>query len=131
MRIRTNITEKTFKCSRCITTHRRFYKMRKSVIVGSLLAVFLMVMVPAVSAAESTIAQSATSSPLLKAQEAYLEALISQYADGPQPATILLTLAILFLKLLRWGVIIIDLTILLIIIRILRGGQNNTTGVIG
>lgn len=105
--------------------------MRKSVIVGSLLAVFLMVMVPAVSAAESTIAQSATSSPLLKAQEAYLEALIAQYADGPQPATILLTLAILFLKLIRWGVIIIDLTILLIIIRILRGGQNNTTGVIG
>lgn len=103
--------------------------MRKSVILGSLLAVFLMMMLPAVSAEESKIAQSARMSPYLQAQEAYLEALTAQFADGPEPQPILLTLAILFLKMIRWGILLFDVMIFLIILRILRGGQNNTTGI--
>jgi hypothetical protein len=102
--------------------------MRKSVIFGSLLAVFLMLMLPAVSAEESQIVQSAqTSSSLLKAQEIYLQTMTAKYLDDPVPQTILLTLAILLLKLLRWGVILVDAVILLIILRIIRGPSNNTS----
>ena len=43
--------------------------MRKTLILGSLLAVFLMMMLPTVAAAEAKVAQSATTSPnLLNAQ---------------------------------------------------------------
>jgi hypothetical protein len=101
--------------------------MRKTLILGSLLAVFLMMMLPAVAAAEAKIAQSATTSPnLINIQTTYIDALRAKNKDNPSPQTfILLTLAILLLKLLRWGVIFIGLIILFI----LRRGHNNTTGV--
>jgi hypothetical protein len=110
--------------------NRRIYKMKKTLIFGSLLAVFLMMMLPTVAAAEAKVAQSATTSPnLLNAQSVYIEAIRAKYKDNPSPQTIiLLTLAILFLKLLRWGSIIVIGVIFLIILRIIRG-QNNTTGV--
>jgi hypothetical protein len=102
--------------------------MRKNLIIGSLLVVFLMLLLPAVSAEDSRITQSAqTSSSLLKAQEIYLETMVKKYMDGPSPQPILLTLAILLLKLLRWGVLIFDGVILLIILRIIRGGSNNSS----
>ncbi|DAC72561.1 MAG TPA: hypothetical protein DSN98_04550 [Thermoplasmata archaeon] len=104
--------------------------MRKNLIVGSLLAVFLMMMLPTVAAAEAKVAQSATTSPnLLSIQTAYVEAIRAKYKDDPSPQTfILLTLAILFLKLLRWGSIIVIGAILLVILKVI-GGRNNTTAV--
>ena len=102
--------------------------MKKTLIFGSLLAVFLMMMLPAVAAAEAKVAQSATTSPnLFNIQTAYFDAIRAKYKDNPSPQTIiLLTLAILLLKLLRWGVIFIG-AILLVILKII--GNNNTTGV--
>jgi hypothetical protein len=110
--------------------NRRIYKMKKTLIFGSLLAVFLMMMLPTVAAAEAKVAQAATTSPnLLNAQSAYIEAIRAKYNDNPSPQTfILLTLGILLLKLLRWGSIIVIGAIFLIILK-LMGGQNNTTGV--
>jgi hypothetical protein len=104
--------------------------MRKNLIVGCLLAVFLMMMLPAVVAAEAKVAQSATTSPnLLEIQTTYIETIRGKYRDNPSPQCfILLTLGILLLKLLRWGAIILDGIIFLIILRIIRG-NNNTTGV--
>jgi hypothetical protein len=103
--------------------------MRKTLILGSLLAVFLMMMLPTVAAAEAKVAQSATTSPnLLSIQTAYLEEMREKFKDNPSPQFILITLAILLLKLLRWGMIIIDGVIFLIILKILR--KNNTTAVI-
>jgi len=104
--------------------------MRKTLILGSLLAVFLMMMLPTVAAAEAKVAQSATTSPyLLNAQSVYIEAIRAKYKDNPSPQTfILLTLAILFLKLLRWGSIIVIGVIFLIILK-MKNGQNNTTAV--
>jgi len=100
--------------------------MRKTLIGGSLLAVFLMMMLPAVAAEEANVVQS---SNLLKIQPEFIESLKDQYLNGPTPQIILITLLILFLKLMRWGVVIIGGIILLIILRIIRG--HNTTGVIG
>ena len=102
--------------------------MKKTLIFGSLLAVFLMMMLPAVSAEESKAVQSAQSSPyLLKSQETYMETIRAKYANDPTPQTILITLAIMLLKLLRAGMLFIDLVILLIILRIIRGPSNNNT----
>lgn len=101
--------------------------MRKTLIGGSLLAVFLLLMLPTVAAEEAKVAQSAPTSPLLDIQTAYLQELREKFKDGPHPQIILITLAILLLKFLRWGVIIFGGIILLIILRILR--KNNTTAV--
>ncbi|MBN1861015.1 MAG: hypothetical protein JW840_06100 [Candidatus Thermoplasmatota archaeon] len=102
--------------------------MRKTLIGGSLLAVFLLLMLPTVAAEEVKVAQSAPTSPnLLDLQTAYLEELREKFKDGPHPQIILITLAILLLKFLRWGVIIFGGIILLIILRILR--KNNSTAV--
>jgi hypothetical protein len=113
--------------------NRRTYKMRKIIILASLLAVFLIMMLPTIAAAEAKVAQSATTSPILiNIETAYIEAIRAKYKDNPSPQTIiLLTLAILFLKLLRAGVILLTggiLVILLIILKII-GGHNNTTGI--
>jgi hypothetical protein len=102
--------------------------MRKSVIFGSLLAIFLIMMLPAVSAEESKIVQSARTSPFFKNQEAYLETIRAKYANDPIPQTIIITLLIMFLKLIRAGMLLIDAVILFIIFKIIGGGQNNTTG---
>jgi len=101
--------------------------MRKTLIFGSLLTVFLILMLSAVSAEESKVVQSAQRSPyLLKAQETYMETIRAQYANNPSPQTIIITLMIMLLKLIRAGMLFIDAVILLIILRIIRGGQNNT-----
>lgn len=99
--------------------NRRTYKMRKGIILVSLLAVFLMMMLPTVAAAEAKVAQSATTSPNL----INIDAIRVKYKENPSPQTIiLLTLAILFLKLLRAGAIILVggiLGIFLIILKII------------
>jgi len=91
------------------------------------LTVFLILMLSAVSAEESKVVQSAQTSPyLLKAQEIYMETIRAKYTNDPSPQTIIITLAIMLLKLIRAGMLFIDAVILLIILRIIRGGQNNT-----
>ncbi len=101
--------------------------MKKTLIGASLLAVFLLMMLPTVAAEEAKVAQSTVRSPtLLSLQTAELEAMKEKYTDGPQPQFILLTLAILFLKLIRMGIIVIGGLILIVVLRLL-GNQNNTT----
>jgi len=98
--------------------------MKKTLTLGSLLVVFLFLMLPTVTAAEAKIAQSSIPSPdVLEIQTTYLMELQEKYKDGPYPQFILITLAILLLKLLRWGV----LFIILIILSTLK--PDNTTGV--
>jgi hypothetical protein len=101
--------------------------MRKTLIGGSLLAVFLLLMLPAVAAEEVKVAQSATATPNLLAIETYIEAILQKYKDNPSPQIIFITLAILLLKLLRWGVVIFGGIIFLMILKIIRGQNNNTS----
>jgi len=100
--------------------------MKKTLIFGSLLAVFLLVMLPAISAAEMKVTQSAKTSPyLVDIQSAYSGALKAQ-ANGPSPQTIIiLTLLIWLLKFLRSIAVIVVGVILLIILK-LRSGHNST-----
>jgi hypothetical protein len=104
--------------------------MRKTLIGGSLLAVLLLMMLPAVAAEQVKIAQSATTPNLLNAETTYLKAIRQKYNDDPSPQIILITLAILLLKLLRWGLIIIGGIFILAILRIIRNPNNNTSAVL-
>lgn len=100
--------------------------MRKTLLFGSLLAVFLMIMVPTISATEAKVAQTVKTSYIQNLQTTYDEVMKTKYAnDQPQQTIILITLLIWFLKLLRLGEIFLIGGILLII-RILR--HQNTTG---
>jgi hypothetical protein len=121
----TYIREKTFKCTRWITKLGGLIEMKKTLIGMSLLAAFVIMMLPAVAAEEATVAKS----NLLTIQTMKLDALIKKYKDNPEPQIIFLTLAILLLKLLRMGMILIGGIILLVILRIL-GKQNNSTAVV-
>lgn len=94
--------------------------MRKKLIICSLLAVFLVLMLPAGSAAEAKI----TKPCLDTIQAASIDVIREKNTDGPFPQCILITLVIMLLKLLRWGEIFLILGILLLI-RILRN-QNTT-----
>jgi hypothetical protein len=102
--------------------------MKKTLIGSSLLAVFLLLMLPTVAAEGMKIAQSGTQNPLI--DEAYVETLLQNYQDHPSPQIILITLAILLLKLLRWGIIIIGGVFLLVILSIIRKPNNNTSAVL-
>lgn len=104
--------------------------MRKTLIGGVLLAVMLLMLLPAVAAEQATIARSAINPNLLTAEETYLKALQQKYNEGPSPQIIFITLAILLLKLLRWGVVIVGGIILLMILGILRKPNNNTSAVL-
>ena len=99
--------------------------MKKTLIGVSLLAAFVIMMLPAVAAEEATVAKS----NLLTLQTMKLDALLEKYKNNPEPQIIFLTLAILLLKLLRMGMILIGGIILLVILRIL-GKQNNSTAVV-
>ncbi len=102
--------------------------MKKTLIGVSLLAVFLIMMLPTVAAQEAKVAQSSIRSPaLLSAQMAELEALKAKYQNDPQPQFIIITFLILLLKLLRLVGILSAGIIILIVLRVL-GNQNNTTG---
>jgi len=103
--------------------------MRKTLIGGCLLAVCLLMLLPSVAAEEVKVAQSAKTSNLVNVEATYLEALRKKYGDGPSPQFILITLAILFLKLVRWGILFFDAMIFLVILRIIRGHNNNTTAI--
>lgn len=102
--------------------------MRKILIGSSLLAAVLLLMLPAVAAEEVKIAQSATQNRLT--DEVYVEALLQQYQNDPSPQVILITLAILFLKLIRWGIVIIGGIFLLALLGIIRNPNNNTSAIL-
>ena len=104
--------------------------MRKIVIAGSLLAVSLLFLLPAVAAEQAKVAQSARTPYLVNAEITYLEALEKKDKDTPSPQVIFLTLAILLLKLLRWGVVIIGGIILLSILGIFKKPNNNTSAIL-
>ena len=73
--------------------------MKKTLIGVSLLAAFVIMMLPTVAAEEAKVAKS----NLLTIQTMKLDALLEKYKDNPEPQIILMTLAILLLKLLRMG----------------------------
>ncbi|PNX53256.1 MAG: hypothetical protein BV458_05390 [Thermoplasmata archaeon M9B2D] len=103
--------------------------MKKALIVGSLLAVFLLMMLPTVAAEEAKVAHAAAISPnFIEIQTAYLEGLKEKFKDDPSPQIFLITLAIILLKLLRWIVALTGGIVFLLILRIL--GKNNSTDVI-
>ncbi|MCX6662043.1 MAG: hypothetical protein NTY91_05785 [Euryarchaeota archaeon] len=103
--------------------------MRKTLIGGSLLVVLLLLMLPAVTAEQVKIAQSATITSL-NIETTYLEVIRQKYKDNPSPQIIFITLAILLLKLLRWGIIIIGGIFVLAILRIIRNPNNNTSAIL-
>jgi hypothetical protein len=94
--------------------------MRKTILLGGLLAVFLIFTLPTVSAVESVVVQSSKASSYhLTAQDIDLEKIQAKYSNNPTPQTFfLLTLAILFLKLLRLSMIL-PILIVLIYLRLL------------
>ncbi|HWR64437.1 MAG TPA: hypothetical protein VN365_08555 [Candidatus Thermoplasmatota archaeon] len=94
------------------------------------MAVLLLLMLPAVAAEQVSIAQSATTPYLLNAETTYLKALREKYNDNPSPQVIFITLAILLLKLLRWGVVIIGGLLFLAIMRMIRNPNNNTSAIL-
>lgn len=102
--------------------------MKKTLVGVSLLAVFLIMMLPTVAAQEAKITQSSIRSPaFLSVQTAELEALKTKYQNDPQPQLIIITFLIMLLKLIRLVGILGMGIIILIVLRIL-GNQNNTTG---
>lgn len=74
--------------------------MRKNLFVGSLLAAFLIMMVPMVSAAEYRTVDAVLSKQHL--QRITPESLEKESKDPQSNTIIILTLLILFLKLVRW-----------------------------
>ncbi|MFA5102911.1 MAG: hypothetical protein WC525_07120, partial [Candidatus Thermoplasmatota archaeon] len=62
--------------------------MKKTLIGSSLLAVFLLLMLPTVAAEGMKIAQSGTQN--LLTDEAYVETLLQNYQDHPSPQIILI-----------------------------------------
>jgi hypothetical protein len=83
--------------------------MRKSLLIGSLLAIFLILMLPAVSATESSVVRSFQ-------KDAYLEAIRAKYANDPSPQLFfLLKFVIKLLKL----IITLPILVLLIYLRLI------------
>jgi hypothetical protein len=101
--------------------------MRKTIIGGSLLVVLILLMLPAVTAEQAKIAPSTATSFTLNAERTYLEEIQKKFSENPSPQIIFLTLAIIILKLLRWGVIIIGGIFLLSILGIFKKPNNNTS----
>ncbi len=103
--------------------------MKKTLVGVSLLAVFLIMMLPTVAAQEAKVTQSNIRSPaFLSVQTAELEALKAKYQNDPQPQIIIITFLIMLLKLIRLVGILSLGIIVLIVLRIL-GNQNNSTGI--
>ena len=104
--------------------------MRKNILCGILMVAFLMVMLPTVAAIEANTVQTAkTPLYLLSIPETDIKILEEKYNDNPSPQTIiLLTLGILLLKLLRWGILLIVGVVVLVVLKAL-GIIQNTTGI--
>jgi ABC-type phosphate/phosphonate transport system permease subunit len=75
--------------------------MRKNLLIGSILAAILILIVPSASAVDFSAVHS--TSTVQSIQETRLQDLLKNPRDSPQPnCIILLTVMILFLKLVRW-----------------------------
>lgn len=103
--------------------------MRKKIVIGSLLAVFLMMMLPISSAVNSNAAKETTKAqyPII-VPDIDVEELKEQYTNDPsEPLPIIVTLLIWLLKIMR--IILIPIWALLIYFIFLKG-TNNTTCII-
>jgi hypothetical protein len=101
--------------------------MRKTILGGSLLVVFILLMLPAVTAEQAKIAPSTATSFTLNSARTYLEEIQKKFMDNPSPQVIILTLLIIILKLLRWGAAIIGGILILTILGLLKKPNNNTS----
>jgi hypothetical protein len=98
----------------------------KKIVISSFLAVFLMMMLPIASAAGEHIAGAPKISKT-STQETTIQALREKSGTNPEPQTvIILTIAILILKFLRWGAVFIEGLIFLTLLKILRRPHNVT-----
>ena len=94
---------------------REVRKIKKTLIIGSILAVFLMTMIPIASAVNSHYAKEAqTTKKSINVPEVDFEKIQKQYTLDPnEPTPILITLLIWLLKLMRigmvafWGIVFI------------------------
>lgn len=103
--------------------------MKKTLVGFSLLAAFLIMMLPTVAAEEAKVARPAVLSSIRHSlQTVDLEAMKEKYKDNPQPQVFLLTLLIMLLKLLRMSIALVGVIVLLIVLRLL-GNNNNTTAI--
>ena len=103
--------------------------MRKNIVIGSLLAVFLLMLLPISSAVNSNAVKETTKSqyPLI-VPDIDVEELKEQYTNDPsEPLPIIVTLLIWLLKITR--IIMIPIWALLIFFIFLRG-NNDTTCII-
>ena len=103
--------------------------MRKKIVIGSLLAVFLMIMLPMASAVNSNAVKETTKAqyPII-VPDIDVEELKEQYTNDPsEPLPIIVTLLIWLLKIMR--IILVPIWALLIYFIFLRG-TNNTTCII-
>ncbi len=110
---------------------RGVIKMRKKIIFGSLLAVFLMVMLPSACAVESNaVKEPIESRRFFEVQNINIdiEKLIEKITDNSGEPLFILTLLILLLRAIRGIVWIVGFVILSIIKNII--GNNNTTACI-
>ncbi|MCK4333066.1 MAG: hypothetical protein KAV40_05745 [Thermoplasmatales archaeon] len=103
--------------------------MKKKLLFGSLLAVFLMMMLPTAYAVESNIVKETMKSqyPII-IPEIDIEELKLKYQNGPEPTFILLLLLSIILNLLRIAKFVIPFILILYIIKKIFG--NNTTCII-
>ena len=102
--------------------------MRKKIIIGSLLAVFLMAMLPSAYAVESNIVKETMKSQCpITIPEIDIEELKLKYQNGPEPTFILLFLLSIIINLLRLVKFAIPFILILYIIKIFG---NNTTCII-
>jgi hypothetical protein len=99
--------------------------VRKTPIIGSILAIFLLILLPIASAVNFNYAKEADTKQLsFSISETDLEKIKDRFTlDPTEPTPILITLLILLLKLIRAGMVAF-LTIVFIFI---RGLGNNTT----
>ena len=101
--------------------------MKKRIIIGSLLAVFLMMMLPTACAAEfNAVKETMKSQHSIIIPEIDIEELKLKYQDGPEPTFILLFLLSVILHLLR----IVKFTSLIFILIIVKKIFGNTTAII-
>jgi hypothetical protein len=100
--------------------------MRKTLF--GLAVVCLLLTLPLVSASEASTGVPTATQSTLGIPDLLLQKLRESNDGDPSPqCIILITLAILFLKVIRWGALIFEGIILLIILKILRNPNTNTT----
>lgn len=110
--------------------------MKRKLIIGSILAVSILMMIPTISAVEADIVID-TQDPIWdQIPELNIEELLAKYDDNPDQPQFIITLLINLLRVIRgalFGLTVLlesaRLIILLLIALILKGPSNNTTAI--